>query len=356
MKHIARYGILLTAFGAGCGQSKENTAPAPAAIHYLLATVEKAGVAAELRLPAQLAAYQEVSIFPKVNGYVKSVLVDIGTHVAKGQTLMTLVAPELDQAVLQARERYERSRSGFLIDRENYQRLLQAAQTPGAVSPFDLSTARSKTESDSSLANAERANWEMQQTMEGYLRVTAPFEGVITERNVHPGALVSSAVKDKPMLELKQADHLRLEVDVPEASAGALHDNDRVSFSTSALPGKKIEGRISRRSMNINTSFRSERIEIDVANKEGQLAPGMYAEVRLHTTGNINALSVPGTAVVISTEKKYVLAVRNGRLTRVDVETGNESGGRVEIYGALQAGEQVIAKANEEMKDGGLVN
>ena len=184
-------------FFAACGDKddKKDSAPAtvtPAAPHYQLATVVKQPVRQTVKLPAQLAAYQEVSIFPKVNGYVTTVLVDIGSHVRQGQLLMVLNAPELEQATTQAKERYARSLSDYAISRDNYQRLREAARTPGAISPMDLESAGSKKDADSSLSNAEKAAWQAQQTMMGYLRVTAPFTGVITQRNVHPGALVSA--------------------------------------------------------------------------------------------------------------------------------------------------------------------
>ena len=258
-----------------------------------MATVEKAGVTTVIKLPAQLAAYEEVSIFPKVNGYVKTVLVDIGSKVSQGSLLMVLEAPELEQASAQAKEKYARSKADFSIDKEHYQRLLEASKTAGAISPLDLSTVKAKMDADSSLSNAEKSNWQMQQTMLGYLKVIAPFTGVITERNVNPGALVSAAEKDKPMLELKQVKHLRLQVDIPEDITASLKDKDTVSFYTSAFPGKRMIGYISRRSDNVNAEYRSERMEIDVQNEDGSLAPGMYADVVLYSKGNANALSVP---------------------------------------------------------------
>jgi membrane fusion protein (multidrug efflux system) len=201
------------------------------------------------------------------------------------------------------------------------------------------------------MSNAEKVNWQMQQTMLGYLQVTAPFSGVITERNVHPGALVSAAAKDKPMLELKEIDHLRLQVDIPEAVAGNLKDNDTVSFYVSSFPGKKMTGVINRQSMNVNVQYRSERMEINVENRDGLLSPGMYADVILYSKGSINALSIPKSAVVTSTERKYVLVVKNGKTSKVDVSTGNQTATRIEVYGALQAGDKIITNANDEMKE-----
>jgi membrane fusion protein (multidrug efflux system) len=342
-------------FFYGCSDNKaaEKQKTAPAAPHFELAKAEKRPVQQVFKLPAQLAAYQEVSIFPKVNGYVKTVFVDVGSHVQQGQLLMVLEAPELEQAVVQAKERYSRSQADYTISRENYERLRQASGTPGAISPMDLATARSKTEADSALSNAEKANWQMQQTMMSYLRVMAPFRGVITQRNVHPGALVSAEAKDaKPMLELKEVDHLRLQVSIPESMAGTLRNNDTLSFYLSAFPGKQFTGRIARKSMNINMQYRSEPVELDVYNKDEALTPGMYADVLFDSKGNPHALAVPRTAVITSTERKYIIVVRDGKTVKVNVSTGNENNDRVEILGNVQAGEQVIANANDEIKEG----
>jgi len=350
--------ILLTAFSLyGCSeQKKPETKSTDAVPHFELAKAERMPVQQLIKLPAQLAAFQEVSIFPKVNGYVTSVLVDIGSHVHKGQLLMVLDAPELAQAVMQAKEKYARTVSDYAISRDNYERLVQAARTPGAISPMDLASAKAKRDADSSLSNAERANWQMQQTMMAYLRVTAPFDGVITQRNVHPGALVSAEGKDnKPMLELKEVDHLRLQVDIPESVAATLRNNQEISFFLSAYPGKKLTGRISRVSMNINMQFRTERVELDLYNKDEALSPGMYADVLFDSKGNPNALAVPKSAVVTSTERKYVVVVRNDKAVKVDVTTGNESNSKIEIIGALQPGEEIIANATDEIKEGNTI-
>jgi membrane fusion protein (multidrug efflux system) len=342
---------------AAAAKDPENkTAAIATPPHYELVKAERQSVEQVIKLPAQLAAYQEVSLFPKVNGYVSSVLVDIGSHVRQGQLLMVLDAPELVQAVMQAKEKYSRTVSDYAISRDNYERLAQAARTPGAISPMDLASAKAKKEADSSLSNAEKANWQMQQTMMAYLRVTAPFTGVITQRNVSPGALVSAESKDsKPMLELKEVDHLRLQVDIPENVAATLRKEQEISFYLSAYPGKKLTGRISRVSMNINMQFRTERVELDVYNKDEALTPGMYADVLFNSKGNPNALAVPRSAVVTSTERKYIIAVRDGKAVRVDVSTGNESGSKIEIIGALQPGEEVVARADDEIKEGAII-
>jgi len=320
---------------------------------FKLTAVRATGISSEVKLPGQLAAYQEVNIFPKVNGYVKQVNVDIGSKVKKGQILMTLEAPELEQSTMQAKENWIRTKADLAIDREHYNRLLEASQTPGAISPLDLSFVKAKMESDSALSNAARSNWQMRETMQQYLIVTAPFSGVITERNVHPGALVSAESKDsRPMLQLKEIDHLRLQFDIPEDLAGSMQVNDTISFYTSASPGRALTGHISRKSMNVNAQFRSERVEADVINHDELLSPGMYTDIVIHSKGNVNGFSVPKSCVVTSTERKYVLAVRSGKIKKIDVTTGIESGNTIEVFGDLEKTDSLIAEANDEIREG----
>ena len=139
--------------------------------------------------------------------------------------------------------------------------------------------------------------------------------------------------------------------EVGEATAATLKLHDPVSFYVSALQGKELKGTISRKSMNISKEFRSERMEIDVPNPDALLAPGMYADVMLNSQGNSKAMWVPKSAVVTSTERKYVLVSNNGRIQKKDVSTGNQSVDKIEIYGLLKPGDQVIVNANDEIKE-----
>ncbi|HEX3767631.1 MAG TPA: efflux RND transporter periplasmic adaptor subunit [Puia sp.] len=356
MKKLIFTATILLILFSNCNPAKTEKANADETKknpHYAISLVQANGPSSMIKLPGQLAAYQEVSIFPKVNGYVKNVHVDIGSKVRQGQLLMTLEAPELAQSTLQAKEKYARTKADLSIDREHYNRLLEASETPGAVSPLDLSFVKSKVESDSAVSNAAKTNWQMQETMQAYLVVTAPFDGVITERNVHPGALVSAESKDsKPMLELKEISRLRLQVDIPENLSGSMKINDTIAFYTSAMPGKKMIAHISRKSMNVNAQFRSERVEADVTNTDELLSPGMYADVVIYAKGNVSGFSVPRSAVVTSTEKKYVLVVKSGRIVKVDVTSGNVSGQSTEVFGNLSKGDSVVTDANEEIREG----
>lgn len=350
MKYLIILGVMSVAI-LSCAEHKQTSQQAITKqqdTSLKTAIVEKGSISEEIKLPARLSAYEEVSIFPKVNGYVKEVYVDIGSKVSKGQLLMTLEAPEIVQVALNEKERFAKARAEYELDKENYNRLTQAAETPGAVSAADLSGAKTKMNAALALCNAAEANWHMQQTMIDYLEVRAPFSGVVTQRNVHPGALVSAVDKDKPMLELKDEGKLRLQFDVPENLAAQLHQNEDVQFRVAALPGQDLSAKISRIADNVNSAYRSERMEADIINN-GTLAPGMYADVIVQTSGNSNALIVPKTAVVTSTERQYVLVLRNRKPVKVDVTKENETENKVEIIGALHPGELVVTNADDEM-------
>lgn len=327
-----------------CGGRQENktaaqTNTAPAAIRTV--PVMKDGLSIVSKLPAQLAAYEEVSIFPKVNGYVKNVLVDIGSKVSKDQLLMTLEAPELQQASASARAEYEKAKSDYEINKENYNRLLEASKTEGAVSAMDLALDRSKVASSLATMNAAQANWQEQEVILQYLQVRAPFSGIITARNVHPGALVSNSVKDIPMLELKQESHLRLQIDVPENIAADLKTGDSISFDIPSLGNKGMRGAISRISENVNPQFRSERVELDVMN-DGTLNSGMYVDVTITTKPLPGLFHVPLSAVNTNAGGKYVIVRKNNQDKNVGITTFHQNADSIEIQGALDAGDSVV--------------
>ena len=325
---------------------------------YSLYSVKEQAVGDVLRLPAQLSAYEFVNIYPKVTGYIKKITVDIGSQVKEGQVIMEMEAPEVEQNCLAAYERYLKALSSFNASKDSYYRLLDAAKTSGAVSPNDLQIAQSKMESDSALCNSEKANWEAMKSLKDYLIVRAPFDGTITQRNIHPGALVTVGNKmdGMPMLELQQISKLRLQVKVPETFATQLAFDQKISFTVEALPGRTFTGTISRQANSLDEKYRSESVEIDVINSDKLFMPGMYAEVLLPMTGHSNALIVPQSAVVTSTEKKYVVKVANHKANIVDVSTGNENNGMIEVFGEIMPNDSIIVKAGDDIKQNQYIN
>ena len=342
-----------------CSRSEANASEKKsAAPNFQLYNVKEQALESTLRLPAQLNPYEVVSIYPRITGYVKNIPVDIGTEVKQGQILMELEAPDIEQNNISAHEKYIKSQASYNASKDGYFRLLKTSETQGAVSANDLQSAQSKMQSDSAMCNSEKASWMAMESMKNYLIVKAPFDGTITQRNIDPGALVVVGNKTdaKPMMELQQIFKLRLQVSVPETFATQLEDKQKVFFTIEAIPGKIFNGILSRKANSLDQKFRGETIEIDVSNSDNSLMAGMYAEVLLPLNGHTNASVVPQSAIITSTEKKYIIKVQNHKAILVDITTGNEDKGMIEIFGDVKKGDDIIAKANEDIKQDQIIN
>lgn len=193
--------------------------------------------------------------------------------------------------------------------------------------------------------------------MEAYLKIAAPFDGVVTERNAHPGSLVgpSGASAAAPMLRIEQVSRLRLTVSVPEAEVGGIAAGGRVKFTVPAFPGQAFEGVIRRVSRSLDAKTRSMPVELDVNNAAGRLAPGMFADVAWPVRRARPSLFVPPSAVATTTERMFVIRVRDGKAEWVNVRRGAPAGDLVEVFGELQAGDQVVRRATDELRAGARV-
>lgn len=337
---------------ADTGRTKKNRRQ-PARPAYQIGAVSRQQVGQTIQLPGEFRAYQEVGIYPKADGFVEKVLVDRGTAVRRGQVLMVLDAPETEERLAAARSNTLKAGALLVASREHYRRLQASAKVAGSVSALDLETAYAKLRADSASLLGEQANARALAKLRAYLTVRAPFDGYITERNIHPGALVGAGAKmERPMLVLQQQNRLRLVADIPEAYSVGLPPGKTVAFTVSALPGKPFTGQISRRSGSMNEQFRSETIEIDVNNASRTLKPGMFAEISLSANGTPGALAVPKTAVVASTERQYVIKVQDGKARYVEVRKGQQSGDMQEVFGDLRANDPIIVNAREDIKEG----
>jgi len=206
---------------------------------------------------------------------------------------------------------------------------------------------------DSAAAMGEQANFGALAKIKSYLVVRAPFDGVITERNVHPGALVGSGLRlSGPMLMLQQQNRLRLVVDIPETYSLGVENGKEVTFEVNAMPGKKFTGKISRRSGNMNEKFRSETVEIDVKNNDQLIRPGMFAEISMASDGTAGALSVPSSAILTSTERQYVVRVQNGLVEYVEIKPGQQSDTMTEVFGNLHVGDSIVTNPRNDLKNG----
>jgi membrane fusion protein, multidrug efflux system len=182
-------------------------------------------------------------------------------------------------------------------------------------------------------------------------RVTAPFDGVITTRYVHPGALVGPG-SDVPLLQLDQISHLRLAVAVPEADVAGIEKGVTVDFKVPVHPERTFSGVIARPARALDMKTRTMPVELDVRNADGQLAPGMYSSVLWPVESTRAALLVPPTSIVTTTERVFVIRDNNGRAQWVNVHKGLTVGNLVEVQGDLKSGDEVVDDATDEIREG----
>jgi RND family efflux transporter MFP subunit len=188
-------------------------------------------------------------------------------------------------------------------------------------------------------------------TMESYLKITAPFEGMVTERLVHPGALVGPNA-DSALLVIQQVSKLRLIVSVPEENVGGIVLGANVTFSVPAYSGRTFSGGVARIPRVLDPKTRSMSVELDVMNRDQMLAPGMYPTVRWPVRSSERALFVPKTSVVTTTERTFVVREKDGRAEWVNVQKGPADGDLIRIIGPLQPGDRVVKRATDEIREG----
>jgi RND family efflux transporter MFP subunit len=326
-------------------------------------------LAITVRLPAELQPYEVVAVYPKVTAFVDSISVDRGSRVKTGQLMARLVAPEIAaqraeaQSKLQGAEAQRGEAEARLAsDESTYQRLKAASATPGVVAGNDLEVAQKAVEADRArlesvreAAQAVRSALKSVSEIEGYLQVRAPFDGVVTERNIHPGALVGPASGSGvgvPLVRVEKTSRLRLLVPVPEKYAAGMTEGTIVQFSVPAFPNQAFSGKVARIAHSVDVKTRTMPVELDVTNTGGRLASGMFPEVLWPVSRSQPTLFVPTSAVARTTEATFVVRIHDGTAEWVNVKTGEIDGKLSEIFGDLYAGDPVAVRGTDELRLG----
>jgi len=322
-------------------------------------------VARTTLLPGEIYPFLSVQLHAKVPSYVEKVLVDRGSFVKTGELLIQLSAPEMMAGISKAEAQLTSAESDeaqaeaqFAAAQSTYSRIQEASKTPGAVAENDIIQAKQQAEAAQALVRSRqktvesfKSNLKSEQDLASYLRVTAPFDGVISTRYVHPGALVGPG-SDVPLLQLDQISHLRLAVAVPESDIAGLVKGTKVDFTVSAYPARTFSGIIARPAHALDMKTRTMPVELDVANSQRLLAPGMYPSVLWPVERSEASLLVPATSVVTTTERVFVIRNNNGRAQWVDVRRGPTVGNMVEVHGDLKTGDEIVERGTDEIRDG----
>jgi RND family efflux transporter MFP subunit len=332
--------------------------------HVEMVKVESHSSARTVPLTAELAPFLQTDIEARSPGYVEKVLVDRGSLVHKGQLLVQLSAPEMNSQTAaseanfhQAQAEAAQAEAQAAAAESTAAKLEEAAKTPGAVAGNELLQVQKQKDAAQALVNSRKAAVETakgrlqaSQAMESYLRVTAPFDGMITDRFVNPGTLVDGG--HTPMLKLQQVAHLRLIVPVPETYTSSVSRGMSAVFRVPAHPGRSYTAKVARIPNALDQQSRAMMVELDVYNKDGSLAPGMYPTVDWPVGAGENLLFVPVTSVVTTTERTFVIASINGRARWVDVRKGPASGENISIRGKITVGQEIVKRASDEIREG----
>jgi RND family efflux transporter MFP subunit len=375
---------------AGCGSTAKVAAENPAnSPHVAVVTVAKKTISSNLEIASEFEPYQEISVYAKVSGYIKELHINWGTHVAQGQLLAVLEIPELqqqleldqssvrrsEQDMARAQEELTRSESAYTVTHLTYTRLANVQKTrPELVAQEEIDVAQGKDlEANAGVSSAKdslaasqqellgaKAGLDRDKALYSYARITAPFDGVVTEMDAYTGALLpagtSSNKGDQALCRLSQNDLLRLVIPVPERAVASIHDGEDVTVNVSGL-NRKFDGKIVRFSDQIDPDTRTMHTEVDVPNPKYAIVPGMYATVEIPLQTAQNVLTVPVQAVQSSAEGRGTVLVvgRDNRIARRDVTIGIESANDAEILSGLQEGDRVVFGEQAQFSPGELV-
>lgn len=311
----------------------------------------------ELVLPASVEAFQQTPIYAKTNGYLKTLYVDIGTHVKAGQLLAEIEVPELDDQVHQASaDELQATAAATLAQQTShrYQALLETDSVSKQDAENKIGDAAVKT---AALASA-RANTMRLKHMQAYTRIYAPFDGVITARNINVGMLVtdSNTTNANALFDIAHTDSLRVYADVPEEDALQIKDGVAGYLTLDEYPGVHFDGVVARNSNALNPVLRTLRIELDVPNKDGRLLSGAYAQLHLTLATPLH-YRLPVSSLLFRPEGVQVAVVdKNGTVALHTVTIGRDYGSQVEILDGIDGTEQIVNNPGDAIRNGALVH
>lgn len=378
--------LLVCGVASGCGSSSKSAASSETAPVAPVVVAHRQDLSSQLSIAAEFQPYQEVNVYAKVSGYIQKLYVDWGSHVKQGQLLAVLEIPELQQQLQQdeanmkkseqelerAKEDLNRAGSAYKVAHLTYTRLadvqksrpeLVAQQEIDVAEGKDLEASASVSSAKDALAGSEqelaatRAALEKDRALFSYSRITAPFDGVVTEIDAYTGALLpagtSSNKGDQSLCHLSQINQLRLVIPVPERAVADLRVGETVAVHVSST-NKAFPGKVSLFSDQIDQQTRTMHTEVVVPNPKFEIVPGMYATVEIPLRTVQKALTVPVQSVQSSGEDRGTALVvgSDNRIDRRDVTTGVQSSTDIQILSGLTDNERVIFGEQSQFKPG----
>ncbi|SAK56773.1 RND transporter MFP subunit [Caballeronia arationis] len=315
----------------------------------------------ELLLPGAVTAFADAAIYARTSGYIEHWYADIGAHVKKGDVLATIQTPELDAQLLQARADEATAQANFDYARVTAQRWQDMLKTQ-SVSQQDADTKSGDMQAKRAMLQSAQANVRRLAELVSYEKITAPFDGVVTARNVDVGALVTAggapglAASGGELFHVAQRDTLRVFVDVPQNDAPFISANTQAYLTVQQYPGRRFAANVARNAGAMDPTSRTLRVEVDVSNGDGALLPGAYAQVHLALENSRPALDLPVSALLFRPDGVTVATVDSaGRTQLKTVTIGRDFGTHVEVTTGLNASDRVIDNPGDAITSGETV-
>ena len=335
-----------------------------------------------LLLPGNIEPLYSAAVYARTEGYIERRNVDIGSKVKAGQVLAVISSPEVDQQLLQARATLaqseaslqqaraalEQARANAELTRLTKERDLPLGQQRAISQQIvdeavqahtarvaDVAAAEANITAAQANVTANRANVARLLQIQGFEQVAAPFDGVITARNVERGDLVStgSAAAGKPLFNIAQSGTLRIQIDVPQSEAVNIQDGQKASITVKERLGREYTGTVVRSAGSLDSAARTMLTEVQVDNRDGSLLPGMYAQVKFTLAEQRTSLIIPTSSLVIDHNGMHVVTVQNSRKAHfVPVVIGRDMGTKVEVLSGIQGPDALVASPSDLLREG----
>jgi multidrug efflux system membrane fusion protein len=332
-------------------ETEQNAVPTLAVVHPL---AEKPDV--ELVLPGSLLAFKESPIYARTNGYLLRWYKDIGSRVNKGDLLAQIDTPEVDQELNQARAARQQMQAAMELAKITATRWENLRKTDSVSAQEADQQSSAYTQSQANLAAAD-ANVRRLEELESFKNVYAPFSGVLTHRNVDPGALINAGAGGKELFDLAQVDTLRVYTSVPQAYAPFIKAGVKTTITLQELPGQKFDAKVARTAEAIDPATRTLLTEVDVPNRDGRLLPGSFGEVHFAIGANVQKLTVPVNAMLFRSSGAQVAVVGpDHKIELRSLNIGRDYGTALEVLGGLAVSDQIVVNPPDSLEQGQQVN
>jgi RND family efflux transporter MFP subunit len=319
-------------------------------VHVLYPSIDEGSK--EIALPGNTVAYVDAPIYARTNGYLKHWYFDIGAKVRKGQLLAEIETPELDQQLQQARADLETAQANYNIAKITASRWEDLVRT-GSVSQQETDQAKSDFDAKKAAADAAAFNVRRLEELQSFEKVYAPFDGIITARNIDVGNLIDAGANaPKELFHLASINKLRVYVAIPEVYSDAAKDGATATLTLDEFPNRVLKGTIVRNANAFDAASRTLLTEVDVNNPTGELRPGAYVFVHFTLPDSAKGLTVPANALLFRKEGLQVGVVRNGKAQLVSVKLGHDYGNSVEIISGVHKSDAVILSPSDSLTSG----